>query len=185
MDGHSSRRTRLRHGVPQGSVLCALLFTPQCAGLSDVFAKQTMTHIVLTFHLMSLRRQPTGYPTVSWTGVALATFNEAKTWAILFAIPNHRIIQPRLLPIDICRYNVITSANIHDPDVHLDSTLSMTAHVSRTCQTAYVQLRCIAQIRSALTLRACTTIVHARGAWRLGFGKTALYTVLLGRCYID
>ena len=64
--------------------------------------------------------------------------NEAKTEAI-----NH-VPQPCLLPIDICGPNVITSANICDLGMHLDSTLSMTANVSHICRTAYAQLRCIA-----------------------------------------
>ena len=53
----------------------------------------------------------------------------------------------------------------------------MTAHVSRTCRTAYAQLRCIAQIRSALTLRACKTLVHALVTSRLDFGNAALYGI--------
>ena len=111
------------------------------------------------------------------TGVSLVTLNEAKTEAILFTIPNHRVPKPRLLPIDICQCNVITSANIHDFGVHLDSTLSMTAHVSRTCRTAYAQLHCIAQIRSSLKHRACKTHLHARVAPRLVFGKAAIYGI--------
>ena len=58
--------------------------------------------------------------------------NEAKTETILFTTPNHRTPQPRPLVIDICGRNVTTSASIRDLGVHLDSTLSMTAHVSRT-----------------------------------------------------
>ena len=116
-------------------------------------------------------------------GVALAILNEAKIKAIQFTTPSHRVPQPRPLPID-CRYNVITSANTRDLGVHLDSTLSMTAQISRTCRTAYAQLRCIAQIRSALTHRACKTLVHARVASRLVLERQP-YTVLLGRCCID
>ena len=42
---------------------------------------------------------------------------------------------------------------------------------------AYAQLRCIAHIRSALTLRACKTLVHALVTSRLDFGNAALYGI--------
>ena len=97
----------------------------------------------------------------AWLASRYLLLNEAKTETILFTTPNHHTPQPRPLVIGICGRNVTTSASIRDLGVHLDSTLSMTAHVSHTCRTAYAQLRCIAQIRSALTLRACKTLVHA------------------------
>ena len=90
---------------------------------------------------------------------------------------NNEYPQPRPLVIDICGRNVTTSASIRDLGVHLDSTLSITAHISRTCRTAYAQLRCIAHIRSALTLRACKTLVHALVTSRLDFGNAAQYGI--------
>ena len=113
----------------------------------------------------------------AWLTSRYLPLNEAKTETILFTTPNHRTPQPRPLVIDICGRNVTTSASIRDLGVHLDSTLSMTAHVSRTCRNAYAQLRCIAQIRSALTLRACKTLVHAFVTSRLDFGNAALYGI--------
>ena len=85
--------------------------------------------------------------------------------------------QPPPLLIDICGCSVSTSANIRDLGVQLDSTMSMAAHVSRTCRTAYAQIRGIARIRSSLPLRACKTLVHALVTSRLDFGNAALYGI--------
>ena len=80
------------------------------------------------------------------------------------------------LPIAILKANtsILAPANIRDLGVQLDSTMSMAAHVSRTCRTAYAQLRGIARIRSSLPLRACKTLVHALVTPRLDFGNAAL-----------
>ena len=52
--------------------------------------------------------------------------------------------------------------------------MSMAAHVSRTCRTAYAQLRCISRIRSSLTVSARKTLVHALVTSKLDFGNAAL-----------
>ena len=57
--------------------------------------------------------------------------------------------------------SIRTSANIRELGVYLDSTMSMTIHVTRICRTAYGRLCKTARIRSSLLLRACKTLVHA------------------------
>ena len=100
--------------------------------------------------------------------------NEAKTEAILLAAPNNRIPQPLPLCIDVCGCNIIASSNIRDLGVQLDSTMSMAAHVSRTCRTAYAQLRSISRIRSSLPISARKTLVHALVTSKLDFGNATL-----------
>ena len=51
----------------------------------------------------------------------------------------------------------------------------MAAHVSRTCRTAYAQLRCINRIRSSLPVSERKTLVHALVTSKLDFGNAALY----------
>ena len=95
----------------------------------------------------------------AWLASRYLLLNESKTEAILFAAPN-RTTQPSL-QIDICGSDVSTTANIRDLGVYLDSTMSMTTHVTRVCGTAYGRLRNIARIRSSLPLLACKKLVHA------------------------
>ena len=58
--------------------------------------------------------------------------------------------------------------------VKLDSTMSMAAHVGRTCRTAYAQLRSISRIRSSLPISARKTLVHALVTSKLDFGNATL-----------
>ena len=72
---------------------------------------------------------------------------------------------------------VHNSVNSRDLGVQLDSTMSMAAHVSRTCRTEYAQLRCINRIRSSLPVSARKTLVHALVTSKLDFGNAALYGI--------
>ena len=64
-----------------------------------------------------------------------------------------------------------------DLGLQLDSTMSMAAHLSHTCRTAYAQLCGIAEIRPSLPLRTCKTLVHALVTLRLDFRNAALYGI--------
>jgi len=145
VDDHLSRITRLRHGVPQGSILGALLFIVYGAGLSDVFTKHGVRyHVYADDTRLYVDFPPNDFASAAdltfrcvldvniWLASLDLLLNETKTEAILSTTPNHRALQPRPLPIEICGRNIITSANIRDLGVHLVSTLSMTAQVSRT-----------------------------------------------------
>ena len=79
--------------------------------------------------------------------------------------------------MDICGSDVRTSANIRYLGVYLDSTMSMTTHVTRICRTAYGRLRNIERIRSSLPLLACKTLVHALVTSTLDSGNAALFGI--------
>ena len=72
-----------------------------------------------------------------WLASRDLLLNDAKTEAILFTTPTHRAPRSCLLPINIYGRNVITSANLRQLGVHLDSTLLMIAHVSGTERTEF------------------------------------------------
>ena len=190
VDGHLSCNIQLRHGVPQGSVLSPLLFSVYCAGLYEVFSKHGIRYHVYADDIQLCVDFPRNDAASAadrisrcvidvkvWLASRYLLLNETKTEAVLFSVPNNRVPQPPPLLIDICGCNVSTSANIRDLGVHVDSTMSMAAYVSRTCRTTYAQLRGIARIRSSLPLRACKTLVHALVTSRLDFGNAALYGI--------
>ena len=186
VDGHLSCEIRLQHGVPQGSVL-APLFSVYRAGLSEVFLTHDIRYHVYADDTQLYVDFPRGdsasaadrirrcvIDVKAWLASRCLLLNETKTEAIVFAAPNNRIPQPPPLCIDVCGCSIIASTNICDLGVQLDSAMSMAAHVSRTCRTAYAQLRCISRIRSSLTVSARKTLVHALVTSKLDFGNAAL-----------
>lgn len=56
---------------------------------------------------------------------------------------------------------VTTSTDLRDLRIQVDSTVSVAAHVNRTCRTAYAHLRGTARTRPPLPLRACKALVLA------------------------
>ena len=152
-----------------------LICTSDVANVSQsgVLPWKLSDHNVI-FCTRKLKKCPFVIDVKAWLASRCLLLNEAKTEAILFAAPNNRIPQPPPLCIDVCGCNIIASSNIRDLGVQLDSTMSMAAHVSRTCRTAYAQLRSISRIRSSLPISARKTLVHALVTSKLDFGNATL-----------
>ncbi len=144
INDHLSCMILPKHRVPQGSVLGPLLFSVYHAYEDDTQLYVDFPRNDSAFAIDRIRLCVIDVK--AWLASRCLLLNEAKTEAILFAAPN-RTEQPSPLQIDICGSDVRTSANIRDLGVYLDSTMSISTHVTRICRTAYGRIRNIARIR--------------------------------------
>ena len=111
----------------------------------------------------------------AWLLLNNLMLNSDKTEAIVISAVNTRAHATVDVVIDVCGCVVTPAPYVRDIGVWFESTMSMAKNVSRVCQMAYCQLRCIARIRRSITTAACRTIVHALVMSRLDYCNALLY----------
>ena len=71
--------------------------------------------------------------------------------------------------------NVVTSSSVvRDLGIYLDSSLTMTAHISRTVSNCFAALRQVRNVRSSLPMRVMSSLVTALVLTRLDCGNATL-----------
>ena len=65
-------------------------------------------------------------------------------------------------------------SSVNDLGVLIDSQLTMREHVQRVCRTSFYQLRQLCVIRSSLSMKTCTALVHAFVTSRLDYCNSLL-----------
>ena len=74
-----------------------------------------------------------------------------------------------------CGNNVITSSSIvHDLGIYIDSSLTMTTHISRTVSNCFAALRQVRSVRRSLPMRVMLSLVIALVLTRLDCGNATL-----------
>jgi hypothetical protein len=79
-----------------------------------------------------------------------------------------------VLNVQLGDYNVAFHSNVCSLGVHLDSQMTMRAHVQRICRSSFYQLRQLRSVRPSLSETSCSALVHAFITSRLDYCNSLL-----------
>lgn len=100
--------------------------------------------------------------------------NDDKTELIVFASPS-KFSLVRDLQIQIGDVKINQSSVVRDLGVHIDSCLTMAAHVNSICKAAYHQIRVIGHLRPYISQDTARTLVRSLVISRIDYCNTLLY----------
>lgn len=101
--------------------------------------------------------------------------NDDKTEILLLSSNRMRPVGD--ISLQIGNTTVDTSVTVKNLGVHLDQTLSMSAHVGRVCQIANFHIRNICHVRKYLTKEACNHAVRSLVLSRLDYANSLLANI--------
>ena len=172
------------YGVPQGSVLGAILFVLYITPLSDIIANHSVNHQLFADDIQLQKSTPLSEVTNLTKELNACTddiktrmtenqlkLNDDQTEALFF--PFSYSLKPSTvsLPYSITlgSHKIPFSDSARNLGFILDSKLSMKKHVIKICQTAYFELKRIISIRGSLTEDATRTLVTSYILSRLDY----------------
>lgn len=188
-NGELSAVQRIYHGVPQGSVLGPLLFNLYTADVNLV-----VTHHGLQFHqyaddcqvyvsapvdeasttIARLSRCVTDVE--SWLSASRLRLNPAKT-VLIWLGSRQQVDKISDHEVPILSSAITTVDTARDLGVVLDSHLTMSAHVSSVCWSAYCFLRQLRPVARSLSVDAAKTVVHAFISSHLDYCNSLVYGI--------
>ena len=194
IDNLTSDSSTLSFGVPQGSVLGPILFIMytqplhtliQSHSISDqAFADDTQLYKSckpqqLQNSLQTVQSCITDVK--SWMTQHKLKLNDDKTEALLFHTSrSFSATVPKPSSIMVCSSSVSFSSTARNLGFILSDDMTVDAHISHICRSAYAALRQISSIRQYLTLEATKTLVCSLVLSRLDYANA-----LLSDCPLD
>ena len=185
VNGRVSSQKKHHYGVPQGSVLCPILFALYTQPLHDIISKRKCNHHKFSddtqlrksssqsdFHSLIHDIEQCVDSVGSWmTGIRLKLNND-KTETFLVGC-RRRVSVSQDSHLKVGSHDISYKSHVKSVGVYIDVTLSMAKHTDHINRSAYLEIRRISSIRPLLTRKATVQLMCS---FVQSFGLLQLFT---------
>ena len=188
LSNHCSAFASVHSGVPQGSVLCPMLFTMYIKPLSAIIDSHTIIHYSFSDDLQLQMSAPPDRisellhsiqscisDVKAWATANMLILNYNKTELMLVTSKRSKHLHYLPTSITIGNAQISFKQSVKNLGFTLDYCLTMNAHVSNIARTFYFELRRLASIRKFLTNTTTATLVSAFVLSRIDYCNSMLF----------